>query len=290
MKRGARRHFALHLRHAAAVVYEAEHGLLLETPPLALRQGKQWQFGVQAPQAQHLLEDVGFPIKAYLHWLLERFYTLKKIDLLLLTPNQQRLSHSLWFELLQDLGLAAYTLASPLDCLRCTLKTGLLLYLEDGLASLAVCQQGQLLDAASVGYGHYLTRALRHQVWQQHGLYIEGKAAAQVWKKLLAGSQQVTVSGENAEGQRRNQMLIQEDLGPLVSLALHPLVDEILHLQTLFPGMDCFMLGGDARHPHLQAAIRQHLQANTAQNVIVPENGERLLQNSIQRVLQENQP
>lgn len=292
MKRQARRAFALNVRHSSVMVQEAEHGCLLEVLPLASRQGKHWIFGAEAADSGtvlHLFDDAGFPLAAYFRWILERFYPLKKMDLLLLVPGQQKWVQSLWFELLQNLGLASFTLATPLDCLARALKTGLLVYLEDGLAALAVCQRGETLETTSVGYGYFLTRAMRHQVQAHYGLRIEPETATLVWQKLSAGGQQVTVTGENLEGRRHNQMLILEDLKDIFAMALQPLIQEILYLQALYPRLDCFMLGTDAGYPSVQEILQEQLQESTSQPFQTPEHLERLLQNSIQHVLQEIQ-
>lgn len=292
MKKQLRRAFCLHLQRSGMTVLEAEHGALLEVPPLALAQGKNWTFGVGAlksSSALHLFDDAGFPLKAYLQWVLERFYPLKKIELLLLVPGQHKLMQSLWFCLLQELSLASFTLGTPLDCLIRTLKTGVFVYLEDGLASLAVCQQGHILESTSVGYGHFLTRAMRHQVQTAYGLRIESETAARVWQKLSSGGTQVTVTGETFEGKLSNQMLILEDLKGLLVRALQPLIQEVAYLQALYPHLDCFLLGRDAENSGLQEVLKQCLDMAGSRAAQIPESLERLLQNSIQYVLQESQ-
>lgn len=286
MKR-ANRFFALYLQSSGVKVLEAEHGLLLEEAPLALRQGKHWLFGAQAahsPLALHLFQDEGFPLSAYFRWLLERFYALRKLDLLLLLPDQQSLSRNLWTGFLKDLGLASFTLATPLDCLVRTLKTGLLIYLEEGLASGVLCRRAQVLETFSIGYGRFLTRALRHQVLKHYDLRIESGTAAAVWQKLAAGGQ-VTVTGERADGKAGNQMLIFEDLQQMLAQALQPLLEEIVYLQALYPDSDCCLLGADALHPGLHDLLRSQLP----QPLRLTEQPERLVLNSIQHVLQELQ-
>lgn len=211
--------------------------LLQQRPLLAVRQGKRWVFG----QAATLLAtepvtpaEAQFPWAAFLQDFLEPVAGLRKKQLVLILATPQ-LWPGLWEPLLERLGVAQWQLLAFAEVLLPT-RSGILVYLEHGLAQVVVRRQRELLAQEQIGYGYYLTRELRKQVFERHGILLELKLAERIWQKLWRPGQQVTIQGKSLEGENRSQLLISEDLKTIFQQALQPLKQELCFLG------DCYQL------------------------------------------------
>jgi len=280
------RWFALILQEHSMGLVDLEHGLLVHEPMLAARQGRRWRFGPEIERGQRpvsVYQSPEFPLQDWLVWFLERVYPLRKLKLLLIWPESpSALTLHLWKACLNQLGIAESRVVSPLDCLAPALQSSLLIYLDGGLAGLAACVQGRVQEATYLGYGRFLTRAVRRYALEKHTLRVDFQTAESLWQRLGA-FQQVTVSGQDLQGRLRHQLLLAEDLEPMVIDALTPLVREVHYLQAVYPDLPCQLLGNQNVLPGLESCLAQQLPAS-AEKI---EAGDQILIQSIQAMLQE---
>ncbi|MGV3525737.1 MAG: hypothetical protein ACO1RX_16055 [Candidatus Sericytochromatia bacterium] len=251
--RKAPSHFGLLLENERIILIEAEHGLVVQEPTLARRQGRHWQFGQAALAGEgpplHLFSDLAFPQQAFFQWFLERVYPLRRMRLHLITSGfTQALAQGLWQRFFEQLGLSeTVPVVSPLTCLAISLREGLLVWLDQGLGQLAVCRQGQLREHTAAGYGQYLARALRHYALERYQLCIDPSTASASWPRLGQAGQQLTLQGRGLQSQRSEQQLLtSEELASLYLLAFEPLRQELHYYQRLYPELPCHLLGPQA--------------------------------------------
>lgn len=261
------RPFALLLQRERIALIDAEHGLVIEAAPLAAPQakgrGKGWVFdtpAAQMPHCQQMFASAHFPLAAYFEWFLARVYPVRKLSLTLVSNVQQPLSLSLWQHLFAGLGLRQpLRVRSPLQCLGAQLKNGLLIYFEDGLAQLGAFRNRSAEESAQVGYGFYLSRAIRQYAQTRHGLQIDAATAEQAWLRL-GSERQLTIQGRNREGKPCRQLLIAEELEAVFAAATVPLLDEIGQLQLRFPDLPIQLLGPQRSLPWLAEVLAARLR------------------------------
>ncbi len=290
------RPFALLLEPERVALIDAEHGLVIQEPPLAhLNPKGKWAYGSAAagqPGCKSLQGSADFPLAGFFAWFLERVYPVKRQQLCLLSLESRRpLSISLWTHLFGQLGLREpLQLMSPIEpmakALAASSRSGMLLYLGEGQAQLAGIRPSQV-ELSQVGYGFYLTRAIRQHVIERHRLPIDMPSAEQAWQRLGgtgdASSRQLTLEGRDPEGKVTRRLLIAEELEPLFSAAIEPLIREISHLQR--PG-ELQLYGPQADLPWLLPVLKQRLQAAKLQQpLVLPPERERILMHSIQTYL-----
>lgn len=283
---GKGRPFALLLQRERVGLIDAEHGLVIEAAPLAAPKGhgKGWIFdapAAQLPHCQQMFTHASFPLAVYFDWFLTRVYPVRKLSLTLVSNVQQPLSLSLWQHLFAGLGLREpLRVRSPLQCLGAQLKNGLLIHCEDGLAQLGAFRNRSAEESSQVGYGFYLSRAIRQYVQTRHGLRIDAATAEQAWLRL-GSERQLTIQGQDSEGKARRQLLIAEELAAVFAAAVVPLLDEIGQLQQHFPQLPIQLLGPQSALPWLAelltAKLKLPLQA--------PADSDSLLLRSIQQDL-----
>lgn len=278
--------FAVLLHYEQLSLIDPEHGLLLEEPALAYKGPKGWIFGPAADEHAerlHLFASPHFPLAEYFEWCIGRFYPLKRLQLVLLSAEPTPpLTASLWEQLFAGMGLKApLQLGSPLHALGAALKQGLLVYLADGVAQVAVCRRGQLAEISQAGYGYFLTRALRQHVLLSYRLQIDVPTAEQAWLRLGGSEHQLTIEGTDPKGSSRRQLLIAEELKPALADAFEPLLREIAYQATLHPGLPIQLFGP---HAHwLAGPLSQAL----GQTLAPAPDADRILVMSIQQYLQQ---
>ncbi|PKL76332.1 MAG: hypothetical protein CVV27_10805 [Candidatus Melainabacteria bacterium HGW-Melainabacteria-1] len=282
--------FALLLHYESLTLIDAEHGVIVSEAPLAAPAGRpgKWLFGPDAEAAagrMHLFATPHFPLAEYFAWFLSRFYPLRRLKLLLLSAEPMPpLNVSLWEHLFAGLGLPApLQLRSPLAPLAAARQRGLLVYLADGVAQLAVCRKGQIDELSQAGYGYFLTRAVRQHVLAQQGLQIDVPTAEQAWLRLGACERQLTLEGSDAEGRPRRLLLIAEELRPAFAAAFEPLLREIVYLAALHPNLPLQLYGS-----HADWLLRVNAEAGTlalADPLVLTPDAERILIHSIQHYL-----
>lgn len=282
------RWFALLQQADQMALVDAEHGLLLHRPLEAVITGRHWQLpnaSTRPGLTRHRLEQTPhFPLESWLKQFLTQAYPLNRICLLLVWPEPpSALSLHLWRVCLEHLGLAAYKVCSPLDCLALQLEQSLLIYLDGGVAGLAACRQSQVLEASYLGYGRYLTRAVRRYLLQHYDLRVDFFTASSVWQRLELAQTQMTITGLNSQQQAQQQLLLFEELQPLVQAALTPLIEEVHTLNGVYPELACQLLGNTNALPGMEVLLAQQLppQAEKIQA------GDRVLIESIQLMLME---
>lgn len=287
IRRPPLRWFALLQQGEQVALVDAEHGLLRHAPLEAVRTGRQWRFDVSpssSGEVCRLGQSPDFPLEAWLQHFLGQVYPLNRTCLLLVWPEPpSALALHLWRICLAHLGLAQYVIASPLDCLALKLEDSLLIYLDGGVAGLAACRQGQVAEATYLGYGRFLTRAVRRHLLQQHGLRVDFSTASTVWQRLEQAQTQITVSGLDARQQPQHQLLLFEDLQPLAQAALTPLIEEVHTLTGVYPELPCQLLGNTSALPGMESLLARHLPAE-AEKI---QAGDRVLIESIQLMLME---
>lgn len=280
------RPFALLLQREKLTLIDHEHGLVTTAAPLAApraqRRNQDWVFDSPAsglPGCRQMFTAADFPLAAYLGWFLERVYPVRKQRLTLVSNLQQALSLSLWQHLFQSLGLREpLRVRSPLQILGAGLGQGVLIYLEDGLAQIGVFENHLASESSQVGYGFYLSRAIRQHVLTRHGLQIDTPTAEAAWQKMGSAGQ-LTIQGRDAEDRPCRQLLIAEELAPVFAAALEPLLSEIAYLQSRYPGYGLTLLGPQASLPWLVELVCSGWPASFLQ----PEDPETLLIQSIQK-------
>lgn len=285
------RPFALLLEQERVALIDAEHGLVIQEPPLAspLPKGK-WAFGSAAlsqPGCRQLQSAPDFPLAGFFAWFLERIYPVKRQKLCLLSlESRQPLSISLWAHLFGQLGLREpLQLMSPIEPMAAGLaassRSGMLLYLGDGQAQIAGVRPGAV-ELSQVGYGFYLTRALRQHVIERHRLPIDSPSAELAWQRLggpaESGARQLTLEGRDLDGKPTRRLLIAEELEPLFTAAVEPLIREINHQQ---PSSEIQLYGPQASLPWLMPILSHRLN----QPLVLPPERERILMHSIQTYL-----
>ncbi|MEZ0372414.1 MAG: hypothetical protein ACAI44_25210 [Candidatus Sericytochromatia bacterium] len=278
------RPFALLMQRERVSLIDAEHGLVIEAAPLAAPAGKGWAFDQAAaalPGCQQMYASAAFPLAEFFGWFLERVYPVRKLGLTLVSNLQQPLSLSLWQHLFADIGLREpLQLRSPLQCLGSNLIEGLLVYLEDGLAQIGVFEQRRAQEQSQVGYGFYLSRAIRQHVLAKYGLRIDSETAAEAWQRL-GGERQVTLLGRDGEGRQRRQLLIAEELEDAFAAAFAPLLSEIGFQRNFHPALPLYLLGPQAASPWLAKLLAAHLPGP----LVLPPDPEGILIQGIQREL-----
>lgn len=286
IRRPPLRWFALLQQGKQMALVDAEHGLLRHAPLTAFKTGKQWHLtdaGAQG-EAYGLEQSPDFPLQAWLQHFLQQVYPLSRICLLLVWPEPpSALTLHLWRMCLAHLGLADYAICSPLDCLALKLENSLLIYLDGGVAGLAACQQSSVTEASYLGYGRFLTRAVRRYLLQRYGLRVDFATASTIWWRLEQDQTQLTVSGLNARQQPQHQLLLFEELQPLARAALTPLIEEVHTLSGVYPELPCQLLGNTSALPGMEALLAEQLPAG-AEKV---QAGDRMLIEGIQLMLME---
>lgn len=266
-------------------VLDAQHGLLRNEALLATpdKRGRLWgNAALKRKDALQLFTHDDFPLRDYWQWLLAELHPPKQTRLLLLNDDAS-IPPALWRESLRTLGLERILLRAPLEILAKAYRSGLLVYLEDGLCRAAACDWGKILDHSRVGYGQYFARAVRQHVQQRYQLHIDLPTAHHVWQRLGLHGQQVTVSGQNSHNQIQNQMLISEDFRSIFESAFAPLLAEIRYLHELWPSMEIQVLGHDLHLPGLQKHLKQQLPVHTR----FAQSDEALMLKAFQHILKE---
>ncbi|MBF2055363.1 MAG: hypothetical protein IGS03_18090 [Candidatus Sericytochromatia bacterium] len=286
IRRPPLRWFALLQQGKQMALVDAEHGLLRHAPIEAFQSGRNWRLTASSPrdQAYGLEQTPDFPLEAWLQHFLGQVYPLNRLCLLLVWPEPpSALTLQLWRMCLSHLDLADYAICSPLDCLALKLENSLLIYLDGGVAGLAACHQAKVTEASYLGYGRFLTRAVRRYLLQRYELRVDFATASTIWWRLEQDQTQLTVSGLNARQQPQHQLLLFEELQPLARAALTPLIEEVHTLSGVYPELPCQLLGNRSALPGMETLLAEQLPAG-AEKI---QAGDRMLIEGIQLRLME---
>lgn len=270
----------------SVTLIDAEHGIIL-SEPLVISENQLTQkceYGYNA--FLHKKDSLKRPfdkeqfspnkIQNYLHWFINRVVPLEQVSALMPIQNYGDPMHRAFWELIfEQIEVKTFQLLSSISCVRLPSKrqNSCILYLNDGLADLGFFEKNKGCKyTSSVGYGLFLSRAIVHYIFKKYDLIIEVSTARTIWKKIGGLSDtkgQVTVTGFNAQGHEIRELIVAEELSPVVSAAFKPIIEEckfqLKLLQTHEKNTDfksLYLTGLDASIPGLKEYFEKHLDLN----------------------------